>query len=90
MQRPQRHEDRKEEKTTLLISLLCGLCVLCDLCAAPKYAIARFVRQTRTITYEKSENFRAGFLGNAAVSASALRQTRTRSVSCRGGSLASE
>ena len=53
---------------------------LCDLCAAPKCAIARFVRQTRTMTYEKSENLSRGAIARTGFFVRALRQTRTRSV----------
>src|SRR5688572_1467275 len=44
-----------------------------------KCAIARFVRQTRTITYEKSENSSRRATAPVQSFARTLRQTRTRS-----------
>jgi hypothetical protein len=55
-----------------------------------KSSIARFVRQTRTITYEKRKNLRAVSCWKVSDSEDSLRQTRTRSVRCRSGSLATE
>src|SRR5688500_10714000 len=50
----------------------------------PKSRIARSVRQTRTIIYEKSERFSHVTTPPVRLFVPALRQTRTRSVRYRG------
>src|SRR5688500_3105595 len=82
-QRSQRRQDKNH-----CPAFRCGLCVLCDLGVAPKRAIARFVRQTRTITYEKSAaaesfftRFQLKLTPSARISRACLRQTRNISES---------
>jgi hypothetical protein len=54
------------------------------LCLIRKCAIARFVRQTRTMTYEKSEKLSGVAVAPEQFFTRRLRQTRTESVRCRG------
>src|SRR5687768_13951652 len=73
------HQLDTGEHSTCGASALCGLCTSAS-CVARNSAIARFVRQTRTITYEKSENLSHAAIALTRFSSARVRQTRTRSV----------